>query len=125
MLTKILFIFCFVELFFFSTFAPMKTKKKNNVVSELTQEEAFRQKVGHYLVCFTDQCPLHDQCLRWLVGQYADTRPLAIWNGASAIALYPSSDAGSISRCEGETVLLPRSSSRTSLRFVDNMVGRV
>lgn len=55
----------------------MKTKKKKNVASELTQEEVFREKVHHYLVCFIDQCPLHEQCLRWMVGQYADTRPLA------------------------------------------------
>lgn len=41
------------------------------------QEEAFREKANHYLVCFIDQCPLHDQCLRWLVGQYADPMPLA------------------------------------------------
>ena len=37
-----------------------------------TQEEIFRNKVDHYIVCFLDHCPLHEQCLRWLVGQYAD-----------------------------------------------------
>ena len=37
-----------------------------------TQEEIFRDKVDHYIVCFLDHCPLHEQCLRWLVGQHAD-----------------------------------------------------
>ena len=43
-----------------------------------TQVEAFKKKASHYLVCFIDSCPLHEQCLRWLVGQYADTTLLAI-----------------------------------------------
>jgi len=41
---------------------------------QLLQEEAFRQKAGHYLVCFIEGCPLHHECLRWLVGQYTDTK---------------------------------------------------
>lgn len=41
------------------------------------QEEAFREKEAHYLVCFIDTCPLREQCLRWLVGQYVSTTPLA------------------------------------------------
>ena len=40
-----------------------------------TQEEAFREKAGHYLKCFIESCPLKEQCLHWLVGQYADTLP--------------------------------------------------
>ena len=36
------------------------------------EEEDFRKKARNYLVCFMDNCPLHEQCLRWLVGQYAD-----------------------------------------------------
>ena len=43
----------------------------------LTEEEIFRQKTHHYLVCFIESCPLHQQCLRWLVGQYVDPEPLA------------------------------------------------
>lgn len=42
-----------------------------------SQEAAFREKAGNYLVCFSESCPLRQQCLRWLVGQYADTQPLA------------------------------------------------
>ena len=45
----------------------MKAKKKIK-----TQEEQFREKSEHYLVCFLDHCPLHEQCLRWMVGQYVD-----------------------------------------------------
>ncbi|SEW10438.1 hypothetical protein SAMN04487827_1543 [Prevotella sp. khp7] len=57
------------------TFADMKTK--NNTLSSTQPQEAFREKVSHYLVCFIESCPLREQCLRWLVGQYADTMPLA------------------------------------------------
>ena len=42
----------------------------NNIALE--QETAFRAKADTYLVCFVAQCPLRDQCLRWLVGRYAD-----------------------------------------------------
>lgn len=49
----------------------MQKDQENKSAAQL-QEEAFRAKVPHYLVCFMDQCPLHEQCLRWLVGQYAD-----------------------------------------------------
>lgn len=51
----------------------MKQQKENMTVQE-AQEKAFSEKAGHYLVCFIDQCPLHEQCLRWLVGRYADTK---------------------------------------------------
>ncbi|MBR4920133.1 MAG: hypothetical protein IKZ62_02300 [Prevotella sp.] len=37
-----------------------------------TQEEVFRDKTDHYIVCFLNHCPLREQCLRWLVGQYVD-----------------------------------------------------
>ena len=51
----------------------MKKEKKNQTKSAAQlQEEAFREKEYHYLVCFIDSCPLRDQCLRWLVGQYSD-----------------------------------------------------
>ena len=42
----------------------------NNIALE--QETAFRAKADTYLLCFVAQCPLRDQCLRWLVGRYAD-----------------------------------------------------
>lgn len=43
-----------------------------------TQEEIFRERAPHYLVCHIERCPLRDHCLRWLVGRYADSRPLAV-----------------------------------------------
>ena len=43
-----------------------------NKSAEEQQEEAFRKKADHYLVCFISSCPLREQCLRWLVGEYAD-----------------------------------------------------
>jgi hypothetical protein len=55
----------------------MKMKKENQIGLK-SQEDAFREKAGHYLVCFVDQCPLHDHCLRWLVGQYVDIQPWPI-----------------------------------------------
>ena len=61
------------------TFVPMKTKKREqeNLSAAQLDEQVMRNKVGNYLVCFLDQCPLHDQCLRWIVGQYVDTMPFA------------------------------------------------
>ena len=56
----------------------MKTGKKQMTAAEL-QEEAFRQKADHYLVCFIDSCPLHEQCLRWQTGQYIDPK-LLVYN---------------------------------------------
>ena len=35
-------------------------------------EAQMREKASHYLVCYVDQCPLHEQCLRWLLGPYTD-----------------------------------------------------
>lgn len=51
---------------------------KNMNQTELSQEEAFREKAKDYLMCFIDSCPVHEQCLRWLVGQYAKTTPFAL-----------------------------------------------
>ena len=45
----------------------MKENSNFDVTPE-QQEQAFRKKVGHYIICFQDQCPLHEQCLHWLVG---------------------------------------------------------
>ena len=55
----------------------MKTKKENQKQATPSQEEVFREKTHNYLVCFIESCPLKEQCLRWLVGQYADTMPFA------------------------------------------------
>ena len=53
----------------------MKAKKDNQPQSAPSQEEVFREKVHHYSVCFIESCPLKEQCLHWLVGQYADMMP--------------------------------------------------
>lgn len=45
----------------------------------MKQKEAiFTEKAKHYFVCFADQCPLHESCLRWEVGQYVDADEVAI-----------------------------------------------
>ena len=37
----------------------------------MTEQEIFRAKAKDgYTVCFAEQCPLREQCLRFLVGQY-------------------------------------------------------
>ena len=37
----------------------------------MTEQEIFRTKAKEgYTVCFAEQCPLREQCLRFLVGQY-------------------------------------------------------
>ena len=37
-----------------------------------TEEQEFRKMADNYLKCFIDRCPQHEQCLRWLVGRYAN-----------------------------------------------------
>lgn len=63
---------------FIRIFAHMKTKKDNQQQATPSQEEVFRQKTHHYLMCFIESCPLRQQCLHWLVGLYADTMPYAL-----------------------------------------------
>ncbi len=36
------------------------------------KETLFRQKADHYLCCYNADCPRHDHCLRWEVGQHID-----------------------------------------------------
>lgn len=59
-----------------TTFAVMNTKKDKQQLTP-SQEEVFREKTHHYLMCFIESCPLREQCLHWLVGQYGDTMPYA------------------------------------------------
>lgn len=35
-------------------------------------EAQLREKASHYLVCYVEQCPLHESCLRWKLGPYTD-----------------------------------------------------
>ena len=37
-----------------------------------SEEQEFRKMADNYLKCFIDRCPQHEQCLRWLVGRYAN-----------------------------------------------------
>ena len=46
--------------------------QERNRKDMMSQEEIFRQKAPHYLLCFIEHCPLREHCLRWLVGQQAD-----------------------------------------------------
>ena len=55
----------------------MKEKNVEQTIAS-SQETAFREKANHYLVCFSESCSLRQRCLRWLVGQYADTTPMAL-----------------------------------------------
>ena len=36
----------------------------------MTIEERFQEKSKHYLHCFNNECPKHQSCLHWLVGQH-------------------------------------------------------
>ena len=35
----------------------------------MSEKEIFRQQAPSYLLCFYNECPRKDTCLRWLVGQ--------------------------------------------------------
>ena len=64
------------------TFARMKAKNNNQsepgLLEEKLQEQLLEKAKRHYLVCFIEHCPLHSHCLRWLVGQHADTFPVSL-----------------------------------------------
>ena len=49
----------------------MKSKETKTVAQ--LKEKIFREKAQSFYMCFIDDCPLHGQCLKWLIGQYADT----------------------------------------------------
>ncbi len=50
--------------------------------TKMNEQELFKNKAESYLVCLADHCPRHEECLRWLVGQYApsDTSTLTVIN---------------------------------------------
>lgn len=36
----------------------------------MIDENILREKAKNYIVCFNNECPLHEHCLRWQVGLY-------------------------------------------------------
>ena len=40
---------------------------------KIKEELLIKQAKEGYTVCYADQCPLHNHCLRWLVGQHVPT----------------------------------------------------
>ena len=53
----------------------MQERTKKDIMS---QEEIFRQKAPHYLLCFIERCPLREHCLRWLVGRQANATTVSV-----------------------------------------------
>lgn len=95
-------------------------KTENNTLSATqSQEEAFRKKANHYMVCFIDTCPLHDQCLRWLTGQYVETTPFAY------TAINPRNPKVGGEKCEmfrkNQSIVMKRGLTR----LYDEMPGRM
>lgn len=62
------------------TFAEMNklTSQQGKDVAPKTESDIYREKAENYLVCFNSQCPKCECCLRYLVGEYASERPLAL-----------------------------------------------
>ena len=54
-----------------------QSKSSTNLVTIQSEEDIFREKVSSYLVCFINECPLRSHCLRYEVGRYASTLPMA------------------------------------------------
>lgn len=48
---------------------------KQNVMID---EKILKEKAEKYLVCFNQQCPKHEYCLRWMVGQYVPCEQISI-----------------------------------------------
>jgi hypothetical protein len=53
----------------------MKEKKEQQQQATPSQEEVFRENIHNYSLCFIESCPLKEQWLHWLVGQYAAPIP--------------------------------------------------
>ncbi len=49
----------------------MEKETKKNAASK-HEDDMMREKASGYLVCFIDGCPLHETCMRWVVGQYVN-----------------------------------------------------
>lgn len=47
-------------------------KMANKNSKENEEADLMRRKAESYLVCFIDGCPLHETCLRWVVGKYVN-----------------------------------------------------
>ena len=52
-------------------------KKKDIDVAPRQEADIMREKAENYLVCFIDSCPLRESCLRWVAGQYVDSKLMA------------------------------------------------
>lgn len=39
----------------------------------MNEQETFREKANHYVLCYFEPCEQKHHCLRWLEGQYAPT----------------------------------------------------
>ena len=44
----------------------------------MIDEKILKEKAGKYLVCFIEQCPKNEHCLRWIVGQHVPCEQLSI-----------------------------------------------
>lgn len=84
----------------------------------MTKEEIFRKKAPHYLVCFIDQCPLHENCLRWLVGCEAPTDTLML---PSVNPRHPETGTEQCPHYRQEQYV---NMARGMMNFYDNMPGR-
>ncbi|MBR0274989.1 MAG: hypothetical protein IJQ76_02110, partial [Prevotella sp.] len=40
----------------------------------MIDENILKDKARNYTVCFNNECPLHEHCLRWQVGRYVPER---------------------------------------------------
>lgn len=54
-----------------------QSKSSANLATIQSEEDIFREKASSYLVCFINECPLRSHCLRYEVGQYASSLPMA------------------------------------------------
>ena len=44
----------------------------------MIDEKILKEKAEKYLVCFIEQCPKHEHCLRWIVGQHVPCEQFSI-----------------------------------------------
>lgn len=90
--------------------------KKN--IPTVNQEEQLREKAARYLVCFIDHCTHREDCLRWLAGQYVDSRLIC------CEAVNPRNELVKSGQCPLHRPAVRVLCQRGMLHFYDQMTGR-
>ena len=81
----------------------------------MIDEKMLKEKAEKYLVCFNEQCPKHEHCLRWMVGQYVPEQQMAI------TCVNPNMTKNSAKECPAYRDEKPQPIAKGMIHFYDEM----